>query len=397
MSLSELPLSYCTNVHPGQTVAEVENGLTEYTSPMRKQFGDLAAGLWLARPVVTELLDSNTALNSFNQRLHELELSCYTLNTFPFGNFHDERVKENVYLPDWSDKSRLDYTVDCAKVLAAFLDEKTEGSLSTVPLGFKGYPSQPNDERFSHAKNFADSCADQLIQLARELDAIYQSTGRRIRLAIEPEPFCVIETTAETLAFFERLRSRAADQQALEIANEYLGVCYDVCHQAVEFEDVAQSITALRDHNIRINKVHITCAIRIENPNSNEAAREALAKYVEPRYLHQTMARSSSGAIARLADLTTETINNPSDGFDSADEWRVHYHVPVNADSLGPLDTTREDLKIALQTVAELNYAPHLEVETYTWEVLPDGRQISLVDGFVAELNATRKLLDDLT
>jgi sugar phosphate isomerase/epimerase len=387
MSLSQLPLSYCTNVHPGQTVAEVEHGLTEYAVPMRQRFGELAAGLWLARPVVSELLESADALANFKAKITQLDLSCYTLNTFPFGNFHDERVKENVYLPDWSDERRLAYTVDCARVLAEIIDEDIEGSLSTVPLGFKG---------FDHPADFTASCADQLIRLARELEKIYTETGRRIRLAIEPEPFCVIETTPETIAFFEQLRSRAADQGALELASEYLGVCYDVCHQSVEFEDVAESIRTLRDNDIRINKVHITCAIRIEQPNSNAAARELLAQYVEPRYLHQTMARNSAGEISRLIDLTEQMTRNPTDGFEQADEWRVHYHVPVNADSLGPLQTTRDDLKLALKTVAELDYAPHLEVETYTWEVLPDGNQVSLVDGFTAELEATRELLDGL-
>lgn len=387
MSLSHLPLSYCTNVHPGQTVAEVEHGLAEYTSPMRRNVGELAAGLWLARPVVTELRESMDAVRRFKEQLDRFDLSCYTLNTFPFGNFHDARVKENVYLPDWSDESRLAYTIDCAKVLAELIDENTDGSLSTVPLGFKG---------FEHLADFADRCADQLIRLARELYEIHERTGRRIRLAIEPEPFCVIETTPETLAFFERLRIRAADQGALEIASEYLGVCYDVCHQSVEFEDVADSISSLRAHDIRINKVHITCAIRIEQPNTNREARESLARYVEPRYLHQTMARNSAGEISRLIDLTTNMTSHPTDGFELADEWRVHYHVPVNAESLGPLGTTRSDLKRALKSVAELDYAPHLEVETYTWEVLPDGRRVSLVDGLTAELLATRQLLDEL-
>jgi sugar phosphate isomerase/epimerase len=216
MSLSPLPLSYCTNVHPGQSVAEVEHGLTEYTSPMRRQFGELAAGLWLARPVVSELLEAPNSLSRFRDRIQQLDLSCYTLNTFPYGNFHDVRVKENVYLPDWSDEQRLEYTVDCANVLAGLIDDDTEGSLSTVPLGFKG---------FEHPVDFAAQCADQLIRLARQLDAIYQRTGRRIRLAIEPEPFCVIETTPETIAFFEQLRERAANQQALELVDEYLGVC----------------------------------------------------------------------------------------------------------------------------------------------------------------------------
>ena len=389
MTLSTLPLSYCTNVHPGLTVGEVVTGLRENTVAVRGRVGKLAAGLWLARPVATELLDSPSSLNRFSGWLNETGLTCYTLNTFPFGNFHDARVKENVYLPDWSRDDRIDYTLDSARILARLMpDDGTEGSLSTVPLGFKP---------FDYPESFADKCAERLIALAKSLKQLEEETGRKIRLAIEPEPFCIIETTSETIQFFRRLRELAAEAGSLDVVNEYLGVCYDVCHQAVEFEDVADSIKQLADEQIRINKVHITCAIRVENPGDNEDARQALARYVEPRYLHQTMGRATDGTIHRQVDLTEDTALSPPDSFAAAEEWRVHFHVPVNAESLGPLQTTRGDLKNALVAVRNLDYAPHLEVETYTWEVLPDGQKTSLVDGLTAEVEATRTLLDGLS
>ena len=257
-----------------------------------------------------------------------------------------------------------------------------------MPLGFKG---------FDHPASFIDDCAARLIDLAEALARLRDETGKTIRLAIEPEPLCVLETTPETLAFFARLREIAADRNSLEAANEFLGVCYDVCHQSVEFEDVAESINALAQARIRINKVHITCAIRVERPAENEDARNALATFVEPRYLHQTIARSTDGTIHRLTDLTDEAAVNPQPEFAAADEWRVHFHVPVNAESLGPLGTTRPDLRRALATVRNLDYAPHLEVETYTWHVLPGEKPKSLVDGLTTELEATRGLLCDLS
>lgn len=388
MTLSTLPLSYCTNVHPGLTVREVKSGLQENTVAVRGRVGELAAGLWLARPVATELLDTQDSLDRFSEWLNESGLTCYTLNTFPFGNFHDARVKENVYLPDWTRDDRSDFTLDSARILAKLMpDDGTEGSLSTVPLGFKP---------FDYPESFADECAGRLIKLAQSLKRVEEETGRKIRLAIEPEPYCIIETTQETIQFFRRLRELAADAGALDVVTEYLGVCYDVCHQAVEFEDVADSINQLVTERIRINKVHITCAIRLENPADNEEARQALARYVEPRYLHQTMARGADGTIHRQVDLTEDAALSPLESFATADEWRVHFHVPVNAESLGPLQTTRGDLKKALAAVRNLDYAPHLEVETYTWEVLPDGPQTSLVDGLTAEVEATRNLLDGL-
>ena len=386
MSISSLPLSYCTNVHPGRTIHEVEEGLDRFTVPIKQGYGDhLAAGLWLAASVIRELESTPDAVARFADGLNRRGLTCYTLNAFPYGDFHSARVKENVYLPDWTQPNRLEYSLACARVLAAMLPDGVDGSISTVPLGFKP---------FEHPADFADRCADQLIEFSRQLDRLRADTGKLVRLAIEPEPFCVLETTAETLAFFQRLRQRAADASALELVQTHLGVCYDVCHQAVEFEDVAASIRSLADAEIRINKVHITCAIEIANPGSNPAALEALARYAEPRYLHQTFARSTSGSIVNQVDLDTALATSPPTEFRDASMWRVHFHVPVDAEHLGPLGTTRGELKRALAVIPELNYAPHLEVETYTWEVLPGGGTPNIVEGFTRELLATKRLLE---
>ncbi len=389
MSLNPLPLSYCTNVHPGLTVAQVESGLTEFTVPAGKRFGSpLAAGLWLAQPVIRELLSEPTGAKQFAARVADLGLCSYTLNAFPFGDFHSERVKENVYLPDWTQPSRLEYSWDCARVLTelirATLPSGAEGSLSTVPLGFK---------TLATAADFEANCIRNLIELARRLAQLEAETGQTMRLAIEPEPCCVLETTAETIAFFRRLRVRAASEGALDPVERYLGVCYDVCHQSVEFEDVAESIASLARERIRINKVHITCALQLTHPGANEAAREALAHFVEPRYLHQSFARSAAGDVRRVLDLTAELARTPPSEFAEADCWRIHFHVPVDAERIGPLETTRADLKKALAAVTVLDYAPHLEVETYTWNVLPGGDKPDLVTGLAGELSATRELL----
>jgi sugar phosphate isomerase/epimerase len=388
MTLSTLPLGYCTNVHAGRSLADVEVGLDEYTVPVAQRCGvSLAAGLWLSRPVVSELLADDSTLKRFAEGLRRRDLVCYTLNAFPYSDFHDERVKEKVYLPDWTTDERLDYTVDCARVLAGLLPDEVEGSISTVPLGFK---------EFEHPADFLDSCCQQLITLAGSLDELREHTGKTVRLAIEPEPFCVLETTPEAITFFDRLRNRAADAGALNIVETHIGLCYDICHQAVEFEDVAASIASLDTAGIRINKVHITCAIEIDRPSENVEALAALASYVEPRYLHQTMARSSSGEILRVVDLTEKLATAPDPAFRDAEMWRVHYHIPVDAENLGPLGTTRNDVRTALRAVAGLDYAPHLEVETYTWEVLPGGEKPDLVTGLARELTATHELLGEI-
>lgn len=389
MTISELPLSYCTNVHPGKTVDEVLRGLQDFTVPAQQEFGGpVAAGLWLAQPVTRELLATPDGVRRFAQQLHDLGLCCYTLNAFPYGDFHSARVKEQVYLPDWTQPSRREYTVACAKILAALLPEGTDGSISTVPLGFKGFP-QPDD--------FQNRCAVELLELTRSLKQLHAETGRLIRLAIEPEPFCVLETIPETRQFFRLLRQQADAAGMREDVDEYLGVCFDVCHQAVEYEDISRCFQQLTADNIRINKLHITCALQLDDPAHNHDGREALANYAEPRYLHQTIAPDRAGGQLRWIDLTPEMARNPPPEFLQADSWRIHFHVPVNADRVGPLSTTRPQLVQALREIPGLTYAPHLEVETYTWEVLPDAPPVQsharLIQGLAQELKATRDLI----
>lgn len=389
MSLSRLPLSYCTNVHAGRSVAEVEAGLDRYTVPVARGFNrPLAAGLWLAEPVVRELLSTGDGVVRFAEGLARRGLTCHTLNAFPYGDFHSDRVKEKVYLPDWSQPQRLDYTTRCAQVLAALLPERVDGSISTLPLGFKG---------FEHAPEFLTRACAQLTACARTLAELRGRTGKMVQLAIEPEPLCILETTDEAIDFFRRLWDQAESEGALEDVRTHLGLCYDVCHQAVEFEDIPASIGALTTAGVRINKVHISCALELDNPASNAEGRAALRQYIEPRYLHQTIARSAGGSIARFTDLSEELLSNPATGFRDALAWRIHFHVPVNAERLGPLATTRPALADALRAVALLDYAPHLEVETYTWEVLPGAGPADLVTGLTRELAATDLLLKEVS
>jgi sugar phosphate isomerase/epimerase len=373
-----LPLGYCTNVHPGQTVAEVLAGLDRYTVPVMQRVGTpVAAGLWLARPVVDELLAQPEAVARFGAALADRKLICYTLNAFPYGNFHAARVKENVYLPDWSQPERLTYTEECAAILAELLPAGIDGSISTLPLGFKGFET-PND--------FEAKCIRHLIACAAWFSKVEADTGRVVRLAIEPEPFCRLETTAEAVAFFERLWRTAGRDEAL--VRRHIGLCYDVCHQAVEYEDIGESIRTLDRAGVRINKVQISCAIQLDDPAGNASGRAALKHFVEPRYLHQTFSRS-----ARAADLTESLIDAPPEGFRDADSWRVHFHVPVDAERFGPLATTRPAVVEAIAALAALDYAPHREVETYTWNVLPGSQQIDLIEGLSQELEATRRLI----
>lgn len=383
MALSQLPLGYCTNVHAGRSVAEVLDGLDRYTVPVRNRVAQpIAAGLWLARPVVDELLGMPDGASRLANELSVRQLTCYTLNAFPYGDFHAARVKETVYLPNWADPKRLTYTAACAVVLAGLLPDGVEGSISTLPLAFKD-AGQPAD--------VLDMAARQLIDCARLLAKLEDETGRTVRLAIEPEPFCSIETTAEAVGFFERLWATAGRSE--DAVRRHIGLCYDICHQAVEFEDVAESVQVLDRAGVRINKVQISCAIQFDRPADNQAGRDALRRYIEPRYLHQTFAKLSNGSLARAVDLTEPLLSSSPPEFASAECWRIHFHVPVDADRLGPLATTRPAAAEALAAIARLDYSPHLETETYTWEVMPGVGPPDLVTGLARELIATHELV----
>ena len=396
MSFSELPLSYCTNVHPGQTVAEIVDGISTYTAAARDLAAvPVAAGLWLSGSVVQELRGSEAAVELLAQTLWQHDLNCYTLNTFPFGNFHSERVKEQVYLPDWTSPERILYTEHCASLLAQLLPEGSEGSLSTVPLGGRMNPQSPD---------FRAVCFASLIRRAKNLDKLHQSTGRLIRLAVEPEPMCELSGTDQwSLPVFRGLFSLADSLGCEDLVRKYSGLCFDVCHQAVEFEDVSASIESLDQEGVRINKVHITNAIELADPAGNESGREMLKSFVEPRYLHQTCARYADGRMEWRDDLTAADLD-PSDGnaLLQADALRVHFHVPVYADSLGPLRTTRADLIAALKKVSQLDYAPHLEVETHTWPVMPGEEQtsdqpVTLQQRIARELQSAAELIDEIS
>jgi hypothetical protein len=386
MTISTLPLSYCTNVHPGRSLEEVLSGLERYTLPIRQRCAHpIAAGLWLAHSVVQQLQSDPRSLVRLREWLQRQQLPCYTLNAFPYGDFHGDRVKEQVYRPDWTTPQRAEYTLHCARVLAELLPDNATGSLSTVPLGFKSLADTPH---------FVERCAENLRQTALALHRLHLETGRLIRLALEPEPLCVLETTAETVAFFRRLRDGCSSSEQRAAIETHLGVCFDVCHQAVEFEDVAASVHTLAREHIGIHKVHISCALHVDHP-ADDTARAALAQYIEPRYLHQTFARTATSVLSRV-DLDAELTNNPPPEFRRAAAWRVHFHVPVDAEQLGPLRTTRPQLLQALAAVAELDEAPHLEVETYTWGVLPGGGATDLVEGIARELLAAHGWLEDL-
>ncbi|MFI6207921.1 metabolite traffic protein EboE [Streptomyces sp. NPDC051041] len=386
---STVHLAYCTNVHPAETLDGVLAQLRDHCEPVRRRLGRdrLGIGLWLARDAARALVTDPAALRGLRGELDRRGLEVVTLNGFPYEGFGAEEVKYRVYRPDWADPERLGHTTALARVLAGLLpDDVTEGSISTLPLAWR---TAYDDAR-------ADRARAALTTLAERLDALHDLTGRSIRVGLEPEPGCVVETTADALA------------PLTAIAHDRIGVCVDTCHLATSFEDPHTALDALADARVPVVKSQLSAALHAEHPHRPEV-RAALAAFAEPRFLHQTRAcpppgpvRAGEGPAAGL--LGTDDLDEALAGGALPDTapWRAHFHVPLHAAPAAPLTSTLPVLKAALTRLVGGPHplTRHLEVETYTWQALPPElrprARAQLADGIAAELALARDLLTDL-
>ncbi|MFE7213168.1 metabolite traffic protein EboE [Streptomyces sp. NPDC001698] len=375
---STVHLAYCTNVHPAETLDGVVAQLRDHCEPVRRRLGRdrLGIGLWLARDAARTLDTDPSALRALRAELDRHGLEVVTLNGFPYQGFGAEEVKYRVYKPDWADAERLDHTTALARILAGLLpDDVGEGSVSTLPLAWRTAYDDTRAERARTALRI----------LAERLDALQELTGRSIRVGLEPEPGCVIETTHDAIA------------PLTAIAHDRIGICVDTCHLATSFEDPHTALDALTAAGVPIVKSQLSAALHAEHPHLPDV-REALAAFDEPRFLHQT--RTVTAAGLRGTDDLGEALGG--DVLPDAAPWRAHFHVPLHAAPAEPLTSTLPVLKTALTRLVggPRPLTRHLEVETYTWQALPSelrprdrGR---LADGIAAELSLTRDLLTDL-
>jgi hypothetical protein len=374
MRIGDTHLTYCTNVHPGERLPEVLGNLGRYVAEVKalaSPNAPFAVGLWLAHDAALAL--ENGALAELQSALREHDLYVPMLNGFPFGAFHGTRVKERVYEPDWRDPRRREHSVRLARILAQLLPEGVRGSISTLPGGYKpALRGTVDRERIAGA----------LLGYVADLHALERDTGKHIMLGLEPEPCCMLETIEETVEFFsahlqdERAVASVAQiagttrSQAQQLIRRHLGVCLDACHAAVEFENARDSVAALRRAEIPIAKVQLSAGLRV--PNVDAAARAALADYAEDVYLHQVVAKRGD-ALVRFVDLPDALASQPVPG----EEWRIHFHVPVFAERLGMFESTQPFLVELLREHAREPLSDHLEVETYTWGVLPEALRAS--------------------
>lgn len=360
---STVHLAYCTNVHPAEDLAGVVGQLDRFAVPVREELGVdvLGLGLWLAAPVASALATDRDLRMKLRRELTARGLETVTFNGFPYQAFHAPVVKHDVYHPDWTERSRLRYTLDLAATMADLLpDDAVRGSISTLPFAW----------RSPWTDIHAELANAQLVELSRALARI-----GRVRVAFEPEPGCVVETTSQAIA-------------ALSVVDTtYLGVCLDLAHLACAWEDPADAVDRLATAGIPIVKVQVSAALEIADPDT---AQEVLAEYAEPRFLHQT--RSAHG---HSFDDLPEALASGAPG-----PWRIHFHAPLHAAPLEPLSTSTDVLRKGLAALMAGPSCDHLEVETYTWGVLPAAARptddAGLAGGIAAELAFAREELHTL-
>jgi sugar phosphate isomerase/epimerase len=390
MQMKHLPgrpeLTYCTNIHAGESWDEIRASLEAHVPRIKAQIApdqQFGLGLRLSGIAAAELAQAD-ARARFKDQLARLGAYVFTLNAFPFGPFHGTRVKAQVYEPDWRTGERVSFTRDAAIILADLLPEGGFGSISTVPGGFKPIGRDPDA---------VARLVDHLLQATAHLVVLERSSGRHVALALEPEPCCFLETVAESLAFFEdELLTCAAlarfaglvgveRGEAEPMLRRHLGICYDVCHGAVEYEDPVAAVQHLRGAGIAVPKIQLSAAMRVSEISPPLISR--LRDFDTGVYLHQVVTRN--GALNRFIDLPQAFAafrQGQADG-----EWRIHCHVPIFLAKLGELASTQDTLLAMLQAIRTEALTPHLEIETYTWDVLPETfKTASKADDIAREL-----------
>ena len=382
-----MEIGYCTNVHAGVDLEATQANLSKYAARVKQLVSPndpMGIGLWLAAPAAQELLDSNQTTHH-RDWLATQGLVPFTLNGFPYGNFHNEVVKHDVYKPTWHDLDRLQYTKNLATILDAILPAEKTGSISTLPIAW-GKQSLTTAQW--------DSTVRQLLELADFLHELKQTTDRTIHVCIEPVPGCALDVAADMIDLFQnRLLPLGSEDKILH----HIRVCHDVCHSAVMFESQTDVLRQYQELGIQVGKMQISSAVQVDfaqlAASDRTAAFEQLASFNEPRYLHQTCIRESNQTIHFHQDLSValETVTEPQ-SLEST--WSVHFHVPIFLESLGLLTTSQKDILECMEVCKSMPNLEHFEVETYAWNVLPKHLQQSdLAQGIADELLWFRNLI----
>lgn len=381
ITASKYNLGYCTNVHAGEDLDRYLTSLEKYAVDVKSRMpGEqpLAIGLWLSARTARQILIENR-LAEFRAFLESNGLRAFTMNGFPYGNFHADTVKHQVYKPDWTRPQRLDYTADLIRILARLMPEDSQVGISTLPLG---WPRRDFDYK---------RAADNLIRIAELLRINELRTGKLIHLDIEPEPGCILSSSGDVVSFFKNyLLPGRLENDVLR----YIRVCHDICHASVIFEDQKTAIRNYVANGIRIGKVHVSSAIEAEvGAENSQLLLDQLKAFQEDRYLHQTYIKQAD-RIVQYDDLPKAIgdIDSRTEGT-----LRCHFHVPIFIEEFGHLKTTRHEIVDCLQNIYKMSDCRHFEVETYAWTVLPDELKTEdLAQGIARELLWMQERLAEL-
>ncbi|MCC5629600.1 metabolite traffic protein EboE [Nostoc sphaeroides] len=391
---SNFHLTYCSNIHPGESWLEVFANLEKYVLNLKSRLSPKEAfgiGLRLADAAAKELLQNNN-LAQFQAWLTQEDLYVFTLNGFPYGGFHRQVVKDQVYAPDWSTQERVNYTLNLVQILATLLPEGLDGGISTLPLSYKPW-WQKDQATFETV--LKESCLN-IASVVVEMIRICEETGKILHIDLEPEPDGLIENTSELIDFYQNLLLPIGGNYLSEKLNieqslaenkllEHVRICYDTCHFSVEYEEPQSVFGRLHSAGIKIGKIQISAAIKVKIPADVEKRSlivERLRPFAESTYLHQVIERRSDGTLHHYPDLITAL---PHLEQSLAQEWRTHFHVPIFIHDYQILQSTQDDIATVLHLLKTNNACSHLEIETYTWDVLPAAMKIDLLTSIQRE------------
>lgn len=392
-------LTYCSNIHPGVTweahFNELQQNLPEIKANLSPN-NAMALGLRLANQASIDLCDPKN-LENFKNWLAENDLYVFTMNGFPYGGFHNTVVKDQVHAPDWTTTDRLQYTIRLFHVLAKIMPQNMiEGGISTSPLSYKYW--WKNDTELNETIKKATMNMLLVVEGLMEIEA---TTGKILHLDIEPEPDGILDNGHEFIRWYldfllpmgiEFFENKGKTKiEAEETIKKHIQLCYDVCHFGVSYIEPQPFLNQLVNNGIKVGKIQISSALKVDFTENAVEKLKAISQYDEPTYLHQVVAKKTNGEFINFPDLAPA-----SDNFDknTIQEWRVHYHVPIFTDTYGLLQSTQNEIVKVLSIQKNKPFTQHLEVETYTWGVLPAEIQIPLNDSICREMNWVKKQLD---
>lgn len=390
-------LSYCSNIHPGEEWAAhfsvLQSSIPEIKAavcPNRK----MGIGLRLANQASIDLSEKSN-FETFNNWLEANDCYVFTMNGFPYGGFHNVVVKDQVHAPDWTTPERTNYTIRSFDLLAQLLpNDMTEGGISTSPLSYRFWWKTPE-----LLKEATINATKNMLLVVEALIDLQEKTGKILHLDIEPEPDGILENSQEFIDWYnnylipmgvEQLANKGfSSEKAIESIKTHIQLCYDVCHFAVGFEHPQEVINKLNAEGLKVGKIQISSALKVDFSSDAQTKLETIAQYNEPTYLHQVVAQRKDGSFVKFPDLT-EAIN----GFDeNILSWRVHFHVPLFLENYGVLSSTQSDIVDTINVHKGNLFTNHLEIETYTWGVLPTEFQAPLNESIIREINWVKSIL----